>query len=88
MIIEFTKMGLLENCEYWMTGTWNLKAGVQLHMLDNRLNGEAMVILVGAHHIPEVPVHTTQSKIMDTILSHSISKILTDYLSNSSIWKK
>ena len=71
-----------------MTGTWNLKAGVQLHMLDNRLTGEATVILVRVHHIPEVPVHTTQSKIMDTNLSQSVSKILTDYLSNSSIWKK
>ena len=57
-----------------MTGTWNLKAGVQLHMLDNRPNGEATVILVRAHHIPEVPVHTTQSKIMDTILSQSLAK--------------
>ena len=37
-----------------MTGTWNLKAGVQLQMLDNRLNGEA--VLIGAHHITEVPV--------------------------------
>ena len=70
-----------------MTGTWNLKASVQFHMLDNCLNYKAMVILVRAHHIPEVPVHTTQSKIMDTILSQSVSKILTDYLSNSSIWK-
>ena len=71
-----------------MTGTWNLKAGVQLHVLDNRVHGEATLLLVGAHDVPEVPVHTTQSKIMDTILSQSVSKILTDYLSNSSIWKK
>ena len=35
-----------------MTGTWNvLKASVLLHMLDNLLNGEAIVILVAAHYI-------------------------------------
>ena len=39
-----------------MTGTWNvLKASVLLHMLDNLLNAEAIVILVAAHYIHQVP---------------------------------